>query len=164
MNYATVQDMIDRFSERELIQLTDPDIAIVREPKAQRALDDAQSLADGSLARVYRLPLTGCTMPAPVPGNPAAVQLVPPPQLTRIVCDLARYYLYEGLAPDHEVAIRYKAAVAELQAIADGKAVLTCPWGGLPGALVAGDVPGEGEVLYEFSPRSVRDEDLRGYA
>lgn len=41
MNYATVQDMIDRFGEAELIQLTDLDLLAVQAPKAQRALDDA---------------------------------------------------------------------------------------------------------------------------
>ena len=39
MNYANVQDLIDRFGERELIQLTDSDaIAEVKPAKAQRAL------------------------------------------------------------------------------------------------------------------------------
>ena len=164
MNYATVQDMVDRFGERELIQLTDPDGLALQLEKAQRKLDDAHALADGALARVYRMPLAGCVKPASAPGESAAVVLVPPRQLTRIVCDVARYYLYDDLAPEHEVSIRYKSAVAELQSIADGKTVLTCPWGGQPGVLVAGDAPGDGEVLYGFSPRSVRDEDLRGYA
>ena len=34
MNYATVQDMIDRYGEPEMIQLTDPDIVAVQAPKA----------------------------------------------------------------------------------------------------------------------------------
>ena len=45
MNYATVQDMIDRYGEPEMIQLTDPDILAVQASKAQRALDDAQACA-----------------------------------------------------------------------------------------------------------------------
>ena len=164
MNYATVQDMTDRYGEPEMIQLTDPDIVAVQAPKAQRALDDAQAFADSFVGRVYRLPLAGCAKPAPVPGDLGAVEHVAPPQLTRVVCDVARYYLYDHLAPEHEVALRFKAAQKELERIAQGRAVLTCPWGGQPGHLLAGTEPGAGEVLYAFSQRSVRDEDLRGYA
>lgn len=70
MNYATVQDMVDRYGEAELVQLTDPDLVAVVEPKAVRALDDAQAFADGFVGRIYRLPLAGCAKPAPVPGQP----------------------------------------------------------------------------------------------
>ena len=164
MTYATVQDMTVRYGEPEMIQLTDPDIVAVQAPKAQRALDDAQAFADGFVGRVYRLPLAGCAKPAPVPGNPGAVDMVVPPQLTRIACDVARYYLYSDLAPEHEVYLRYKAAERELSAIAEGKAVLSCPWGGAPGTLVAGDAPGDAEVFYGFSPRQVTDDSTRGYA
>jgi len=164
MNYATVQDMIDRFGTPELVQLTDPDLVAVQPERAQRALDDAQAFADGFVGRVYRLPLPGCAKPAPVPGDLAAVQYVPAPQLTRIVCDVARYYLYHDLAPEHEVYLRFKAASSELGQIAEGKAVLSCPWGGTPGALVAGDAPGDAEVVYGFSPRQITDDSLRGFA
>ena len=164
MTYATVQDMTDRYGEPEMIQLTDPDIVAVQAPKAQRALDDAQAFADGFVGRVYRLPLAGCAKPAPVPGNPGAVDMVVPPQLTRIACDVARYYLYSDLAPEHEVYLRYKAAERELTAIAEGKSVLSCAWGGAPGTLVAGDAPGDAEVFYSFSPRQVTDDSTRGYA
>ena len=135
--------MIDRFGEAELIQLTDLDLLAVQAPKAQRALDDAQALADGYVGRVYRLPLVGCAKPAPVPGDVGAVQMV---------------------APEHEVYLRYKAAERELAAIADGKAVLSCPWGGTPGTLVAGDAPGDAEVFHSFSPRQITDDSLRGFA
>ncbi len=164
MDYATPQDLIDRFGERELIELTDPDLVAVQSDKVTRAIADAQAFADSYLGRVYRLPLTGCVKPAPVEGDPFATLLVPPPQLTRISVDVARYYLYKDFAPENEVYLRYKAAEKELLAIADGKAVLSCPWGGAPGALVAGSQPGEAEVYSEFSPRSVIDEALRGFA
>lgn len=162
MQYATVQDMSDRYGEREMIELTDPDLLTVKLPRVELKLGDAQAFADGFVARVYRLPLAGCTKPATVPGDPPV--LVAPPQLTRIVCDVARYYLYDDLAPEHEVYLRFKAAEKELLAIADGRAVLTCPWGGQPGALVANDPLGDGEVMYSFSPRRVTDDSTRGYA
>ena len=164
MNYATVQDMIDRYGEPEMIQLTDPDILAVQAAKAQRALDDAQAFADSFVGRVYRLPLAGCAKPAPVPGDLGAVEHVAPPQLTRVVCDVARYYLYSDLAPEHEVYLRYKAAERELTQIAEGKSVLSCPWGGVPGTLVAGDAPGDAEVFHGFSPRRITDDTLRGFA
>ena len=54
--------------------------------------------------------------------------------------------------------------LAVVAAIADGNALLACPWGGVPGTLVAGTAPGESEVQFGFSPRSSSDNDLRGYA
>lgn len=162
MQYATVQDMSDRYGEREMIELTDPDLLAVKLPRVELKLADAQAFADGFVARVYRLPLAGCTKPATVPGEPP-VQ-VPPPQLTRIVCDVARYYLYDDLAPEHEVYLRFKAAEKELLAMAEGRTVLTCPWGGPPGALVANDPLGDGEVYYSFAARSVTDDNAGGYA
>jgi len=164
MNYAIVQDMIDRFGELEMIQLTaGADGVAVQAVTAERALADAQAFADGFVGRVYRLPLAGCAKPAPTSEAPDAVQYVAPPQLARAVCDVARYYLYDDLAPEHEVYLRYKAAERELQAIADGKAVLACPWGGAPGTLVAGDAPGDAEVFYSFSPRRITDDSTAGY-
>ena len=164
MHYATQQDLIDRFGERELIQLTDPDGAAIAETRVERALLDAHALADGKLSRVYAVPLDGCRKPAPQPGNVHAYEQVPPPQLVRIVCDVARYYLYDDLAPEHEVYLRYKAAERELGQIAEGKTVLSCPWGGVPGQLVAGDAPGDAEVHFSFSPRQITDESMRGFA
>lgn len=164
MQYANVQDLIDRFGERELIELTDPDIESVQTAKVQRVIDDAQAFADAYVGKAFALPLTGCIKPAPEPGNVHATVTVPPPQLTRIVCDVARYYLYQALAPEHEVYLRYKAADRELAAIADGSAVLACPWGGVPGTLVSGSAPGDGEVFFGFSRRRVTDDDMQGYA
>ena len=165
MDYATVQDLIARFGERELIQLTDHDeLRQVKTAKADVALGDAHAYVDGYVGKVYQLPLAGCAKPAPEPGDLAAVQMVAPPLLTRLVCDVARYYLYDDLAPEHEVYIRFKAASKELEAIAAGDVKLSCPWGGQPGASLTGDEPGDGEVLFGFSPRQVTDESLRGYA
>jgi len=163
MIYATIQDLIDRFGERELIELTDPDNAAVVPDKAERALADAHALANGLLALVYRLPLSGCVKPAPVPGNPRATETVPPPQLARIVCDVARYYLYDDLAPEAEVARRFRQAQSELKAISEGKAHLMCPWGGEPGVPLSGSAAGECETRFSFSPRSVNDARIGDY-
>ena len=151
MQYATVQDMIARFGEPEMIQLTDPDAqAAVQPARIELKLQDAHALADGYLGRVYALPLAGCAKPTGV----GAVEHVPPPQLTRIVCDVARYYLYDDLAPESEVYRRFKTATAELQAIADGRARLVCPWGGEPGAPANGAIGG-GDTYHDFAPRQI---------
>lgn len=151
MIYATVQDMIDRFGEQEMIQLTDAqDLAAVQPARIQLKLDDAHALADSYLARVFALPLTGCARPVGV----GVVEYVPPPQLTRVVCDIARYYLYDDLAPESEVYRRFKQASAELQAIADGKARLMCPWGGEPGA-PADNAIASGQTWHDFAPRHI---------
>lgn len=163
MNYATAQDLIDRFGEAEMVQLSDPELQTVQTAKLERALGDAQAYADSFLARVYSLPLGGCVKPAPVVGNPQATELVAPPQLSRITADVARYYLWGDFAPESEIYLRYRAATKELEAIGDGKAVLSCPWGGTPGTLVQGSAPGESEVFHGFSPRRMSDDDLAGY-
>lgn len=161
MQYATALDMTARYGEREMIELTDPDLTAVKLPRLELKLADAQAFADGFVARVYRLPLDGCAKPSVTPG---VIDRVCPPQLTRIVCDVARYYLYDDLAPEHEVYLRFKAAEKELLAMAEGRTVLTCPWGGAPGTLVANDPLGDGEVFYSFSPRRMTDDSAGGYA
>jgi phage gp36-like protein len=155
MQYATVQDMIRRFGEPEMIQLTDPDNQAVQPERIQLKLDDAHALADGCLGRVYVLPLTGC-------AKPGQIERVPPPQLTRIVCDIARYYLYDDLAPESEVYRRFKTATDELQAIAIGDARLVCPWGGEPGDSAVGG-PQSGETFHGFAPRQIGRDVDRGY-
>lgn len=162
MNYATVQDMVDRFGELELIQLTAGAAGTaVDADKVERALVDAQSFVDGFVGAVYQLPLSGCKKPSPVVGDPAAFVLVAPPMLTRSVCDVARYYLYDQVAPEHEVFVRYKAAEKTLLGLADSTTVLTCPWGGAPGEQLSGAAPGTAEVAYGFSRRL--DADIEGY-
>lgn len=165
MKYATAQDMSDRFGERELIQLTAGAAAgaAIDVAKVERALADAQAHLDGYVGAVYQLPLLGCVKPAPTPQQPTATTLVPPPQLVRMACDVARYYLYDQVAPDHEVFVRFKAAQRDLEAIAEGKAVLACPWGGQPGVQIAAAAPGEGEVVYSFSSREITDASMAGY-
>jgi len=159
MQYATVQDMIDRFGEPEMIQLTDPhDQAAVQPARIQLKLDDAHALADGYLGGVYALPLRGCAKPV----GPGQVQYVPPPQLARIVCDVARYYLYTDLAPESEIHRRFKVATGELQDIASGKTRLVCPWGGEPGDTAAAG-PASGETLYHFAPRQIGGDVSGGY-
>ncbi|WP_219211929.1 gp436 family protein [Variovorax boronicumulans] len=161
MRYAALTDMTARYGERELIQLTDPDNLAIDVARVELKLDDAQAVVDASVGRVYRLPLRGCARPATAPG--AEVTYEVPPQLKRIACDLARYYLYDEAAPEEEIYRRFKAAKAELEAIATGDAVLACPWGGSAGELVGADSQSGAEVHFRFSPRQITDISVEDY-
>lgn len=161
LRYATAADMLARFSEAELAQLTDPDGAVVDAERVETKLDDAQAAIDGWIGQVYRLPLLGCAKPLTVPGGEP--ERVPPPQLVRIACDLARFWLRDAVSEDSDVYRRYKAAMAELSAIAEGRALLSCPWGGSAGELVSADAQQGGEVLFGFSARAITDDGLRGF-
>lgn len=164
MQYATVQDMINRFGEAEMIQLSDPDIAVVRADRVQRALDDAQAMMDGHIGAVYRLPLTGCVKPTPTAQDPRATTLVPPPDLTRMQCQLARYYLHDDHATER-ARVDYEDAVAQLKSIATGKATITCPWGGVPGTAAGEQASVNGEDLthYDFAQRAVTEDVTNSY-
>lgn len=163
MVYATPADMVARYGLAELVQLTDTaniPPSEVDEARVEVKLDDASVFIDGYVGQVYRLPLAGCAKPDGLGG----VERVAPPVLVRLACDLARYYLYDDLAPEHEVYRRYKAAVRELEAIAAGTAQLACPWGGSPGELIGADAQsGSAQTRHCFSPRAVTDETLRGF-
>lgn len=165
MNYATLADLQQRFGARELVELTDRDNVpptTVDAALVATKIGDAQAFVDGYVGRVYRLPLLGCSKP----NGSGGFDLVAPPVLTRLCCDLARYYLYDDLAPENEVHRRYKAAIAELEAIASGVAQLACPWGGAPGTPIGVDPQSGGseETLSCFGLRAITDQTLRGFA
>lgn len=110
MVYCTVQDMIDRFGEGHMIELTDrANLGIIDDGVMDRALSDAQSEIDSYLAARYPLPLASVT-----------------PVLVRLTADITRYYLHDQAATDQVVA-RYKAAVALLRDISSGKGTLGLP-------------------------------------
>lgn len=162
MIYATRTDMTQRFGEAELIDLTDRDgTGQIGAVVLTRALDDAHATVDGYIGKVYRLPLAGCAKPATAVG--AASTYVSPPVLTRIACDLARYYLYTDLPDEHEVARRHKLAMAELQSLAGGKTQLVCPWGGSPGTALDADPLEAQEVMHSFKRPALNDDSLRGF-
>lgn len=103
MTYCTSQNLIDRFGESELIQLTDRDnLGVIDAGVLAQAIADADAEINGYLA-AYPLPL------AIVPAN-----------LTRIACDIARYHLYDDQLVE-PVAARYTSAIKYLEKIAAGK-------------------------------------------
>lgn len=107
MTYATQQDLIDRFSQAELAQLTDPAAGATIDPApVARALADADAEVDSYLGARYSLPLASL-----------------PTVLVRVAADIARYRLWDQAAPDL-VKDRYREAVKLLQGLARGETVL----------------------------------------
>jgi len=105
MPYATRQEMIDRFGEAELIQLTDraePLTNAIVDSVLDAALADADSEINGYLQARYSLPLATV---------PLLVQ-----KLSRTI---ARYNLYDKFAPE-KIEKDYNQAMSTLKLISNG--------------------------------------------
>ncbi len=104
MPYATQQNMIDRFGNEELIELTDRNnTGAIDATVLDQAIEDASGLVDGYLSGRYTIPL-----------------VTVPPVIERIACDAARYFLYDDAVTDH-VEKNYDNAIAYLIKAAAGK-------------------------------------------
>lgn len=124
--YVTPAQLVDEFGQREMIALTDiatPRVNVVVDAVAQRACDRANAEIEMSVATRYAVPLG--SVPAP---------------LFYVARDLAHYYLYQTDAPTW-VQERYKAGLATLRDVRDGKLALGPDGAGLvvPGAVT--DLP-----------------------
>ena len=111
MIYAAPSDMIARYPNRDLVQLTneDPAQTTVNQTVLQQALADASAEIDGYLEGRFALPLAD-----------------PPAVLNRLACDLAMYRL-QALRPLHDLAEarrRYDDALTLLMRVADGTLTL----------------------------------------
>lgn len=103
MAYCTRQDMIDRYGEQELIELTDDnDSGAINDTVLTQAIDDAEAEINGYLNK-YSLPLS-----------------VVPRNLLRANCDIARYFLYDDIS-DEKVTERYNAVIKYLIKVSEGK-------------------------------------------
>ena len=102
MLYCSKQGLIDRFSEEELIQLTDRNnLGVIDDNVLNRAIEDASTEMDGYLSRF----------------NYAADTL--PKSLKPLACNIARYYLYDD-APTEHVTTRYNNAIKYLEKLNKG--------------------------------------------
>ncbi len=108
MTYATQDDMVARFGETELVQLTDDAETGEIGPRLAVALADADQVINGYAAGTYAVPLS------PVPDL-----------VTRWACDIARYFLHRDGVTE-PVEKNYKAAVAGLKDVAKGDLILEC--------------------------------------
>lgn len=110
MAYAVMADMVARFGELEVIQLTDRNQdGYIDEDVAAVALADATAEIDAYLGR-FKRPFTDV-----------------PPILKRLCCDIARYRLTaaNGVLITEEIRNRYKIDVLDLlRAIAKGEVQL----------------------------------------
>ena len=107
MTYATQQNMIDRFGQQELIELTDRNnTGAIDATVLGQALSDANSEIDSYLSGVTVLPLA--TVPA---------------RLTKLAADIARYELYGARCTD-QVRQRYQDAVSFMKQVVMGTASL----------------------------------------
>ncbi|MEX3688861.1 gp436 family protein [Paraburkholderia sp. BR14263] len=125
MAYATSDDMVRRFGETEMIEITDRDLTgVVDAAVAGNALDDASAEIDTYLAGRYTLPFAGT-----------------PRFIAGLCCDIARYRLCIGeTRMTEEINSRYKAAIRFLELAAAGKVTLgELPSGApvQPGATIA---------------------------
>lgn len=104
MPYCTQQNLVDRFNQLELIQLTDranPPAGTINTTVLNQAIADADAEINSYL--------TGYTLPlATVPAN-----------LVRIACDITRYYLYDDSMVE-QVKTRYDSAIKYLTQVAKG--------------------------------------------
>lgn len=134
MTYATLQSMVERFGDAELIQRTDRyasgqmDVQVM-----DRALADADAEVNSYLAVRYALPLAGV-----------------PTALARVAADIARYRLYDDGVPE-TVRKRYEDAVALLKRMASGDVKLVLDGDGQGGT---GTGTGGTQVVPEVVPAS----------
>ncbi|MGB0218347.1 MAG: gp436 family protein [Sinimarinibacterium flocculans] len=134
MGYASQDDLVARFSEQELIQLTDRDNeGAIDTDVVDRALADADELINSYLSQRYPLPL---------PSTPAV--------LTSRASDIARFRLYDD-APTEEVRKRYEEAIAWLRDVVAGKAGLGFPDSSQQPATVGGVRHGQAASGFDWS-------------
>ena len=106
MVYATKSDMLKRYEERELVQLTDnadPATGAIVDSVLDNALEDATATIDLYLSGRYDLPLA---------ETPAA--------LVKMACTLAFYQLNEGRTTE-EIRQDYEDVLKALSGIASGR-------------------------------------------
>lgn len=129
--YATRDDMVKRFGEKEAIALTDRDYTgQIDDTVLSEALADAGVEIDGYIGGRYPLPLAQ-----------------PPKILTGYACDIARYRLCgSGTQLTEDIRDRYRDAVKFLELAANGKVTL----GGMPGG---GPAPVDNTVQFATGSR-----------
>ena len=155
MPYATPQDMVDEFGQREMRMIGDPDGTgeMVLE-RVQHALDKASEQIDFAAGQRCSLPLAIT--------NPSTASF-----LKQLCVDIARYRLTgaSGVTATDEVRERFNAADAKLNQIIAGKIVL-CEQTG-PGAPGGNGLQPEGltagEVEFDTAPRIFSSGRLRDF-
>lgn len=144
--YATVTDMIARFGETQIIRLSQPEdrtAATVDEEKVNIALADASAVIDGYIRGRYFVPIS-----------------VPPAEIVRATCILARYDLSdtERSSPTEEMSKGRADVIKWLESISKELVNLD-----VPRALVTGtDQVGSGPRISDRG-RVFSQHTLRGF-
>lgn len=137
MPYATLQHLVARFEEDELVRLSDREnTGAINADVVASKLADADAEIDGYLAGRYTLPLTTV-----------------PEALRRIACDIARYHLYDDRVTE-AVQKRYDDAIKFLRMVAKSEVQLGVDTGGAAPVVSAGPQFYEGDQV--FSRKSLR--------
>ena len=113
MSYATIAQLTERYLERDLRHITDPDAQNLDVTRTGQALNDATAEMDAWLGRRYSLPLTNAA---------TGEQLAAPTVLVRCACDIAIYRM-QTLRPADDIKDarqRYEDVVKLLKAMACG--------------------------------------------
>lgn len=147
MSYASHEDMILRFGETKLAQLTCRDggrNGAPDEPDQSRieaALSDASETIEGYAAGRYRVPLS--PVPAPV---------------RRWCADMAMYYLYAatGKVPE-DVRKAFEDALAGLKDMAKGVIMFQCE------GVVTEEVSASGDIMMDVPSRIFTADSLKGF-
>jgi phage gp36-like protein len=142
MTYATQQDLVDRFGQDEIRQLSDRDgLGAIGDAAVARALGDTATLVDGYLMGRYALPIAGTV----------------PPLLVALACDVARYKLHTIDAPEL-VRRNYEDALKRLAEIQAGRIVLA-----IAGVEPASADPSRTGILVSAPERVFSRETLDGF-
>ena len=129
MTYATQANLITRFGEQEITELTDRTNTGIDAAVVSKALADADAEINGYVSAKHELPLN------PVPAV-----------LERLACEIARYYLYEDRVTE-QVRRRYEDARKWLQGVANGTVSL--------GVDASGDAPASSGGPQSSAPERV---------
>ena len=109
--FATLEAMIEKFGERQLIELTDneqPYQDVINMNKLNAAMNEANSEIEGYISSRYSLPLQ-----------------TTPPFLQSLACHMTRYHACTGAMSDNDpIKTRYENAVKSLKEISKGTIAL----------------------------------------
>lgn len=141
--YASIDDMLLRFGEAKLTQLTDRVTPPARQPDPAvigAALEDATQMVDGYAAARYVTPL--CPVPAPV---------------RRWCLDIAYYYLHNSGPVPEDVRKGFESALAGLKDM--GKGVIVFAAEGLASA----ELSAAGDIQLDAPERVFTADSMRGF-
>lgn len=141
MSYASLAQLIDRFGERMLVQLTDresPPTAEVVEAVVDQALADTDAVIDGYLGGRYALPLATVV-----------------PLLVDLALAIAIYKLHP-YKPDPKIEKDYDGALRMLRDIANGTIRLSA-------AGLEPEARGDAGVQTNDRERPFTDENMKGF-